>query len=48
MVYHLIKFMSEPYTPQEEKMCDGQISTAGELVVKYQYMSFMQDNKNWY
>ena len=46
--YYVIKFMSESYTLQEEKMCDGQISTAGELVVKSKYMKCMQDNTKWY
>ena len=29
-------------------MCYGEISTDGKLVVKYQYMNCMQDNKIWY
>ena len=29
MVYYVIKFMLEPYTLQEETICDGKISTAG-------------------
>ena len=29
-------------------MCDGQTCTAGELVVKAQYINFMQENTKWY
>ena len=46
--YYVIKLMSEPYKLQEEKMCNGKISTTGELVVKSQYINFMQDNTKWY
>ena len=48
MGYYVIKFMSEPYTLQEEIMCDGKISTSSELVVKSQYMKCMQDTTKWY
>ena len=48
MGYYVIKFMSKPYTLQEESMCDGQINTTGDLVVKSQYMNCMQDNTNCY
>ena len=43
----MIKLISEPYTLQEETMCDGKISTACELVVKSQYINCMQDNTKW-
>ena len=46
--YNLIKFISETYTLQEETTCNGQISPAGDLFVKYQNMKYMQDNRNWY
>ena len=39
--------MSEPYTLQEETPCVGKIITYDELVVKSQYMKFMQDNTKW-
>ena len=48
MGYYVIKFISEPYTLQEETMCGGKISTAGEQVLKYQYMNCMQDNTKCY
>ena len=48
MGYYVIKFISEPYTLQEEKMHYEQISTTGELVVKAQYMNCIQDNTKWY
>ena len=44
----MIKFVSEAYTLQEETMSNGQISTAGELVVKVQYIKCIQDNKKLY
>ena len=44
MGYHVIKFMAEPYTLQEGTTCDGNTSTADEIVVKAQYMNCMQDN----
>ena len=48
MGYYVVKSMSETYTLREVKMHDVQISTAGELVVKYQYMNCMEYNTNWY
>ena len=46
--YYVIKFMPEPYTLQEETMCDGQISTGGELVFKVQYLNCMKYKTKWY
>ena len=37
-VYHVIKFISEAYTLQNNNTIDGQIITAGELVVKGKYI----------
>ena len=48
MGYYVIKFMSETYILEEEKMCDGKISTSGELYVKPQYTNCTQDNTKWY
>ena len=48
MVYYAIKFISEAYTLQEEKMCYGKMSSAGILAVKAQYINCMQDNTKWY
>ena len=48
MGYYVIKFISEPYTLQEETVCNRKISIVGELVVKAQYMNYMQDNKKIY
>ena len=39
---------SEAYTLQDNTTIDGQIITAGELVVKAQYISSMQLDTNWY
>ena len=41
-------FTSEAYTLQDNTTIDGQIITAGELVVKAQYISSMQLDTNWY
>ena len=41
-------FTSGAYTLQENKIIDGQIITAGELVVKAQYLCSMQVDTNWY
>ena len=47
MGYYVINFLSESYTPQEDTTCDRQISTSGEIVVKSQYMNYMQDYTKW-
>ena len=46
--YYMIKFISEPYTLQEETLCDEKIISDGKIVVKVQYMNCMQDNTKWY
>ena len=48
MGYYVINFVSEAYKLQDEITCDGQIFPAGELLVKAQYLSCMQENTNWY
>ena len=48
MGYYVIKFFSEAYTLKYDTKCDGQISSASELVIKAQYLSCIQENKNWY
>ena len=48
MGYYVIKFVSESYTLQEETTYDIQIIPAGELVVKAQYLSCIQEKINWY
>ena len=40
----MIKYVSYAYTLQEDTIFDGKISTAGELVVKSQYMICMKEN----
>ena len=42
----MIELLSESYTLQQDTTCYGQISTAGELVVKEEYMNCMHDYKN--
>ena len=41
-------FTSDAYTLQENTKIDGQIITAGELVVKAKYLCSMQVDTNWY
>ena len=41
-------FTSEAYKLQDSKTIDGQIITAGELVVKAQYICSMKVDTNWY
>ena len=41
-------FKSEAYTLQDNTKIDGQIITAGVLVVKAQYLCYMQVDTNWY
>ena len=45
---YVIQFISEAYTLQNNTTIDGQIISAGELVVKVQYLLYMQENTNWY
>ena len=46
--FYVIMFKSGAYTLQENKTIDGKIITAGELVVKSQYLCSMQIYTNWY
>ena len=48
MGYYVITFVSEAYTLQEHTACYVQISTAGELFFKTQYLNCMQENTKWY
>ena len=45
---HVIQFISEAYTLQNNTHFDGQVIYAGELFVKAQYLCSMQENSNWY
>ena len=47
-VFYVIMFTSEAYTVQDNTKTEGQIITAGELVVKEQYLCSMQLDTNWY
>ena len=46
--FHVIMFKSGAYTLQENTKNYGQIITAGELVVKSQYICSLQVETNWY
>ena len=48
LVFYVVKYVTDKYTLQEENTCDGKISTAGELMIKYQYMSCMKSNSKRY
>ena len=41
-------FRTGAYTLQENTTIDGQIITAGELVVKAKYLCYVQVDTNWY
>ena len=47
-VFYVIMFTSEAYKIQDNKTIDGQIITAVKLVVKAQYICYMQVDTNWY
>ena len=47
-VLYVIQFISEEYTLQNNTQIDGQNISAGELVVKAQYLWSMQESTNWY
>ena len=38
MLYHVIKFVSETYTLQEDTTCNRKIISAGEIFIKLQYL----------
>ena len=46
--FYVIMFTSGAYTLEYNTTIDGKIITAGELVVKAQYLCSMQINTNWY
>ena len=46
--FYVIMFTSGAYTLQENTTSERQIITAGELVVKSQYLCSMQVDTNWY
>ena len=50
MGYYVIKFVSEAYTPHKNTNHDGKINTAGELVIKAQYLRSIQEKTKiyWY
>ena len=47
-VFYVIMFKTGAYTLQENTTIDGQIITAGELIVKAKYLCSMQIDTNWY
>ena len=44
ILYYVIKFISRVYTLQEATTFDGEVSSSGEIVIKSQYMKYMQYN----
>ena len=46
--FYFIMFTSGAYKLQENTTVDGKIITAGELVVKAQYICYMQVDTTWY
>ena len=45
--FYAFMLTSEVYTPHDNTTTDGKIRTAGDLVVKAQYLCFMQVDTNW-
>ena len=45
--YYVINFISEAYMLKNNKTMDRKTITAGESVVKAQYICSMQDSTNW-
>ena len=48
MGYYMIKYDSDDHRLQEDTTCDGKFSTAGELVVKSQYIICVITKKKCY
>ena len=48
MGYYVINFVSEAHTLQDDTTFDGNISPAGEIFVKAQYLRCLQEKTNWY
>ena len=48
MGYYVIKFVSEAYTFQYYTVCDIQVSSSGELVIKSHYIRCMKEKTKWY
>ena len=48
MGYYVVKYILDAYILQEYTTCDGEISTAGEIVARSQYPSCMKENMKWY
>ena len=46
--FYVIQFISEAYTLQNDTTIYGQVISAGESVVKAQYLCSMQEKPNWY
>ena len=46
--FYVVMLTSEAYTLQDNRTLDGKIITAGEFVVKSQYLCSMQVYTNWY
>ena len=46
--FYVIMFTSGAYKLQDNTTIDGQVITAGELVVKAQYLCYMQMDTYWY
>ena len=46
--YCVVKYVSDTFTLQEEITTNGQLSKAGELSVREEYLSCMTEKTNWY
>ena len=48
MGYYVVRFLSEPYTLQDEKKVDKKVMKSGELIKKAEYISIRKASTNWY
>ena len=43
-----MNYVSYAYTLKEDTTYDEKISTSGDIVVKFKYLSYMKENTRWY
>ena len=46
--YYVIKFISEPYTLQGNKLVNKEVINACEIIVNGVYLIAMKESTNWY
>ena len=48
MGYYVFKFLSEPYTLQDNNKFEKKVIKTGENMVKVRYLCIIKSNTNWY